>query len=633
MKLVIAVVAVAVITLAGAVAAEKAVDCALTVYQLDSVSQEQVVLYRDTVQIVNGIPLSGFLVTFSVELELTEIDSTAADFMIHVITLGPPTNSYARSFSVEYGLPARIEHIRGKRQTDYTLVVSPIRMSDIDLEVCEYNHRGADVFTFGPSANLDIYFLRNSLGDFYYTSVKSILEYSYRDFDAFCRFNLPGKYDVYLCPCYIPSVIWDRRFAMAVDPTRSCAMAIYTLGLNSVDPFVVNHVALLRNWGYAPAFLSEGLASHGSLPQFQMRRIVSEGRALPLDSLLTTIDYLEADPVLADRTAASFVTFLIERDGLDQFREFYNAADDLNLRSRLTETYEAPIAQLETEWLRWVDTVTIPLQDIVAQCELAEALFDYGRMREQAQYLLDRAEGTLDSMIAMPLLKRAAFFCGDFYDAVAYQERIAQFDSSSAAARMTLGTYRMMCGEYDAAHQDLLKARAMSSEDPVAAFNLALSWLFKGDTARAEQILDSLVSVTNVGTASAEARLYLAEILHRSSSAADRDRAKTLYEQSAALLGPALQAQPSSPALHLWAGVSMIGLGKLRDADDFLETALFLETRPFYAGLMHLWRGRLADLTGDRELAEAHYRRVVAGPAADYTQREARELLERPYRR
>jgi len=633
MKLVIVLVAIAILILTGTTVAERAVDCALTVYQLDTVSNEQVLLFGDTVQLVDGIPLSGFLVTFSMDLELTELDSVSADFMVHVITLGPPTKSYARSFSVEYGLPARIEHIKGKAETDYTLVVSPLGFREVDLSACEYNHRSEGVFTFGPSANMDIYYLRNSLGDFYYSTVKSVLEYGYRDFEAVCRFNLPGKYDVFLSPCYLPSIIWDRRFATAIDPTRSSAMVIFSLGLNSLDPFVVNHTALLRNWGYAPVFLTEGLAGYGSLPQFQMRRLVSEGRTIPLASLLVTKNYITADPLIADRTAASFAAFLVERNGLDRFRELYRAADDINLASRLAEIYDAPVDRLESEWLQWIDTVTIPAQEIVRQSELAEVLFDYQRMRDQARYLLDQAAARFDSVVALPLLKRASFFCGDFYDAVECQEQLVRYDSTSAAARMTLGTYRMMCGEYEAAHADLIAARTMNPNDPVAAFNVALSFLLRGDSTTAELILDSLVSVTHSGTASSEARLYLAEIMHHSPVKAKRERALVLYEQSAALLGPALQTQPSSPALHLWSGVALIGLGRLSEARDYLETALFLETRPFYISLMHLWRGKLADLTKERELAMAHYRLVIAGPAADYNQREARVLLEHPYKR
>ncbi len=633
MKFITTVLLAALIALTGSAWAEDGFECALDVYQHDPISATPVLLLSDTVQVVKGIPTSGFLINFSIDIELQEVDTAEVGFLLHVVTLGPPSSTYSRNFTVEYGLPARIDDIEGKGEARYALVVTPLQAIDVDVASCKYSHREKGVFDFRPSANVDIHYLRNSVGDFYFPVAKGILEHGYRQFASLCGFNLPGKYDIYLCPCYIPSVIWDRRFGMSLDPTRSSGMVIFSVGKNSLDYFAINHIALLRNWGYAPPMLTEGLASHGSLPEFHARLLKAESTLPSLTTLLNTADYYTARPFAADRAAASLVSFLLGRDGLDRIRTLYRSSDDLNLAAKMAEIYETSLSQLEKEWLNWIDTVTITTAQLAMQSEMAEAVFNYDLMRQYADFVLAQATGRIDSLASLTLLKRACFYAGDYYAAIDHQAQLVKYDTTSAQVRMTLGSYRMMSGYYDEAREDLLKARSMEPKDPIIAFNLGLSYLMSGDSTTAETILDSLVTVVPSGGSSAEARVMLAEILSHSSVKAKRERARTLYEQAVALLRPALQSQPSSPALHLWSGIALVGMGRLGEAKDFLETALFLESRPFYVAFGHLWSGKLADLNHDRELATYHYQQVLSGMAADYHQTEARLYLEQPYTR
>jgi hypothetical protein len=60
---------------------------------------------------------------------------------------------------------------------------------------------------------------------------------------------------------------------------------------------------------------------------------------------------------------------------------------------------------------------------------------------------------------------------------------------------------------------------------------------------------------------------------------------------------------------------------------------LFLETRPFYQGMIKLWLGKVADIRGERRVARDYYQQVLAGASAHYHQEEARRLIDRPYRR
>jgi len=130
----------------------------------------------DTGNFVKGISTTGFLLSFSVDLEVQEIDSARSEFMTHVITLGPQANTYSKTYTVEYGLPARMDNIEGKPGTNYSLVITPLEMTEVDTAECNFYQQRHGDFSFNPTANMDIYFVPNSLGDYYWNLVKGLHE-------------------------------------------------------------------------------------------------------------------------------------------------------------------------------------------------------------------------------------------------------------------------------------------------------------------------------------------------------------------------------------------------------------------------------------------------------------------------
>jgi len=146
-------------------------------------------------------------------------------------------------------------------------------------------------------------------------------------------------------------VIWDSRFGQVSDPTRNNSFGLFTRELNTADPFVVIHTSLLRQYGYAPPFLSEGWAGYLSFAYYDMKKIIKENRNVPITKLLNTYDYLTADPTLADRTASTFVKYLIDQYGFEKFRDLYKESHDLNLAGKFEEVYAKTAADIELGWL------------------------------------------------------------------------------------------------------------------------------------------------------------------------------------------------------------------------------------------------------------------------------------------
>ena len=209
------------------------VKCTLSAYQYDSTADKNLLLLSDTVSFLTGITSSGFIGPASIEIEVLSVDSVKTNFNLHIVTLGASAETYSRSYSVEYGLPARVDNIHGKNNSVYSYVLTPLEKVDIDTSICNYNHRAKGDFTFRPTAYTDLYYVPSSLGDFYWDIVKGLIETNYRQFMSFANFNLPGKTQVYLYPCPSYSVIWDKRFGMSSDPTRNASYSIYNKSLNT----------------------------------------------------------------------------------------------------------------------------------------------------------------------------------------------------------------------------------------------------------------------------------------------------------------------------------------------------------------------------------------------------------------
>ncbi|MBD3402165.1 hypothetical protein GF420_04665, partial [candidate division GN15 bacterium] len=256
--------------------AESGVEFELQVLQADSAGADHLLL-ADTIEVLDTISARGFFLMLSTDIEIEQIDSAGVSFQVHAVTMGETPQNLSRRFRAEFGVPARLDGIEGKNGASYSFRLRPLREIQRDISPCPYSHRTKGVFRVTPSAYTNIYYLPNSVADFYWNAVKTLVDQRYELFRDINKFTLSGKYSLYLCPCLIPSVLWDQRFGTMIDPTTSSVFAIYSRDFNSAYPFVVLHAATLRNYGYTPPFLSEGLAGYLGFARYDMGKMLEEG--------------------------------------------------------------------------------------------------------------------------------------------------------------------------------------------------------------------------------------------------------------------------------------------------------------------------------------------------------------------
>ena len=528
-------------------------------------------------------------------------------------------------------MPASIDDIPGKNNANYILTLTPVKRVNIDTTWCLFDHHVSGTYRFNPTAHIDIHYIPNSFGDFYWDYVKGVMEYEYRQFKNIFGLNLPGKHDLFLCPCPLHSVIWDMRFGQMIDPTRNTSYVLYSQNTNSADPFVVMQTAILRQFGYSPPFLTEGVAGYLSFALYDMKKILAEGKAVPLGDLLDTYVYFQTAPTIADRTSSTFVKFLIDTYGIDKFQQLYKIADDLNLALQIEEVYDQPVDSLEQQWRNYVDTISFDLRLFGQFAERAEAMFNYDLMRYYADAMVQQADSPSDSMLAMMIQKEACFLAGDYYCATLAQETLLKLRPNDPSALLSLAGYEMMNGLYAEARLNLEHGLEIDSTDNLLRCNLGLNYLVTGDDSTARKILIEVADNPVSPIAQVEAKIMLANILRKSDRKVDRTKATGYYQDGLNAFQQQLQINPAQPTAHLWSGIASLGLDDTGNAFKNLETALFIETRPFYIGMINLWLGKTSDVHGDHNAARDYYGAVLAGSSAHYHQEEARKYLDKPY--
>ena len=633
MSKILSFIAVAVLLAATARAEDfNAVRCEIKIGQWNNDTERYQLIHSDTADFLENVHVTGFATGVSLDIETVAIDSSRVTANAHAHTFAGQPDRKARNLTIEYGLPASIDDLIGKNGCRLRVTITPLEPIKLAPELCPYIHYTVEDFAVDPTAHTNLYYVPQTLGDFYWNTVKGLMEEEYESYNRVANFSMPGKYLLYLCPCKLNSIIWDDRFGMMVDPVRSTMFSIFTKEYNSTYPFLISQAALYHNFGYAPAFVSEGGANYFSFAIFDMKRLLAEGNLPELKSLLDSYTYMQTDPRIADRISATFVTYLIGKYGFGTFLDWYRAADDLNQLSTLEETYGKSVEDLESEWLTYVDTVSIKLPQASHFAFQAEAMLDYKTSLDYGHEMLKLAKTRIDSMLTFDQLSRTAFFAGEFYEAADYQAAYLKINDSIAGEWMKLGGYQMMNGDYEQAAASLERASTLDPASGLIEFNRGMLALNTGDTTAAMDIFREVMT-GEYPEARIESRLTLAVLLTRSEDEDDRKAAETLFREGIATLGSQDRSHNTSSTQMLWLGIAYLGIGDTGNADDHLRTALYLDTRPFYEGMIYLWLGKVADVRGERELAKQYYNNVLNGASAVYHKTEAKRWLQEAYRR
>ncbi len=124
----------------------------------------------------------------------------------------------------------------------------------------------------------------------------------------------------------------------------------------------------LFNEGIAVAFQTDPLANdfaprwNGEALHDVARRFETQGRLAPISSMLTTSDFLLVPDDVRYPEAGSFVRFLLDTRGLEPMKELFGRSSPEDpadaVRERFHDVYGSTVEDVETEWLRFLDSIS-----------------------------------------------------------------------------------------------------------------------------------------------------------------------------------------------------------------------------------------------------------------------------------
>ncbi|UCD16220.1 MAG: hypothetical protein JSV44_07045 [Candidatus Zixiibacteriota bacterium] len=607
------------------------VEFELIIRQKPALLDKYFEVMRSTVEAVVGKRLSTFQVNFSLELNVSVIDSPFAVFDCHLATIGQKPYTIARRNRIEFNLPARIENIPGKNRSVYQLLISPRRPITIDTIACPYDPMVPEQFKTEPSANFDLFFVEGSLADHKLSLVKNYLEAEYVRFRNALDLNIPGKVNFYLCPCPVTAVRWDSRFGYAIEPGRSSIYALYGHHFISSDAILTNMLKLLRQWGYAPPFIVEGLAGYFEFSQYEMNKIINDDRLPEIKKILTTAGYYAADPQAAELSAASFVKYLADTYGINKVRQWYEEADDLSILRSLEAIFKRPLDSLESGWRYYVDTTSLSRTMFDFYAARSGALFRWNEQLEYLNKMREYDENRFDSVDTWKKLSMTYYQSGDYYKAADGYRLLLEIDSVQPIYWQILGNLHMANGEYDSAWQAFDRVCEVNSTYVSARLLQAKILSIKGDTAGAISLAEEYHGTEKTLQEKIAFQLLLGQLKAAAGTYHDSAAAEAYFSDALYWSNEVLSQSQDDPATTLRAGLAAFGLKDYQEAGKYLELAQFIETRAIFLGEILLALGKLHDVLGNRELAIEYYREGLNRQIAAYHRDLCLKYINQPY--
>ncbi len=586
---------------------------------------------RDTADIIVGTSQNIFITNMSLNINVTAVDSNFAEFDLHLVTIGSKPYSTAERFHIEYNLPARIENIPGKEGSVYQLLVSPRNKIALDTAGCSYGLGQDFPFKSDPSANFEYYFIPNTLADFRWNSLKTYLESEFTQYEKLFNLSLTSRINLFLYPCPMKNVHWDKRFGYMLDPSRNTIYAIYSHTYISSESILADMFALLRLWGYAPPFILEGLGGYMDFNTYEMKKIMADGTVPQIKDMLTSSGYYAADAHVAEVTAGSFVKYLADQYGPTRVKNWYQHSDDLSILKNLQDIFKLPLDSLQNGWVNYIDTLHFMRAQFDFYAGRAGVLLQVDKQFEYLDQMIQYDEHRADSVDTWRKLAGLCFQTGQYYRARDAYERLIKLDSARASYFQIIGNIDLINGEYDSADVMYDRVMAIDSEYVTSQLQKAEIKAIRGDTAGAIKLAEDYYGREKSTPGKISFLLFLGQIKKAPGAWYDSAAAESDFNDALYWAQQLMEKSNDDPTPRFWAGMALFGLGDLNEAKAHLETALFLETRTFYLGDILMTLGKIADLQDDRQRALGFYQQALNEPISVHNHELCTLYTKQPY--
>ena len=545
---------------------------------------------------------------------------------VELFTIGPDFQRIFKERVVGKDEVLCLGPVRVKNGRVFKVSLIPKIVEDEEKQnLCQYSLDDPDLWYSDVSVRFQYHYLKNSLADYHWNMNKAYLEREYKKLEKYFSFHYPRKVDYLLCPCPLTQVSWDERLGTSIDPVKNRVFVLYNRNEKTVDSPAAWFTVFYQNWGYAPAFVVEGLSGCLGLGHYYARKLKSRGEIIPLSRFKISKDYRSYSPQIAFVQASSFIRFLIDRYGTAKLKEFYRQVTDLTFDQVFEKIYSKSLSQVESEWLAFLDSYEILYDDLVYFANIKYNYNDFSTAIPIFEDLLSMAESQGESLNALQALGNSYYLSGRYDDALSIFNAKSRYFPQDPRVWNILGNIGYLMGDLEMARKNYHQANDLDTNysDPLISLGKIFLIREEYDSARfyfdgAEKKDIGLEGLIDVNLGSSKISKFLGDSLEA------QEKSKKALDFSRTFLSQV----PERAVPYLKVGESFLEIGFPDSALLYLELAEFLENRPFYQGELFLAMGRAHYLTGDKDLARFYFQRVLENPSAVTDKKEARRFLD-----
>lgn len=625
------------IVLLAAAASAATIDFDITVRERTA-DGDYILVQQRPVTVGEGIRTTSFISNFTLDLEATHTDSGIFQCEFYLHTVGPQSQTVFKRFQSFPGGVYFVDNVRVKNGVVYRVGIAPVSYdSTADVEGdCEYNYREEGVWHFDPAAHIDLYYISRTLGDARWNLIRDYLEINYKDFKQTIDPKFPGKVNVFISPCVLPEVTWDKRSGYAIDPSRFNCFMLYSHNHHTIDPFPVYLVRIYRFMGYAPPMLAEGLAAYYDFPHFYARQLKDRDELPPLGSMLTSIDYYNLPGHSNISAASSFANYIIKVYGYNRFLKLYDEATDLTIRSSFEDVYDKSLDTLEWEWHQMLDTFQVHINHARYFYEKNEYIYNRYGMDTFLEEFKKLAETKSDSIYFLSKEGWTQYMDGEYDTAATLYEKLIELQPDNANNHMVYGNLMLIDGRYDssiAVYSDLYKR---DTTVKTTFYKKGEAFWYNNEPDSAEYYFYKDIAEDPSQLSQASSGIFMGTI---SLMAGDTSKARDYYAGALDAMEHIYQFGRTRPGYLLRLGQAHLGLAlcdnvPLATARSFLEQARYFEVHPkrviFITRILREL-GKISDLEGNRDEAVALYREAMSYPLSPHAANELRQYLVKPF--
>jgi len=569
---------------------------------------------------------SSFQGNFSLYITPSIAEYPLLNLRIELYTTGPDFQRQFVERVVGRNEIVTLDPVRVKEGRVFQVSLFPeIMEKEEEKNLCAYDPIDSDVWYSDVSVRFRYHYLKNSLADYHWNMNKGYLEREYKRLEKYFSFHYPRKVDYHLCPCRLPQLVWDDRFGASIDPVKNRVFVLYNQKQKTVDSPSAWFTVFYQYWGYAPAFVVEGVSGSLGLGHYFAKKLKDKGEILPLSRLKISKDYRSYPARIAFVEASSFVHFLCDRYGTAKFKKFYQEVTDLTFDQVFERIYSKSLSEAEAQWLSFLDGYEILYDELSFFANIKFNYNDFDTVIPIFEDLLRMAESEKESLNALQALGNSHYMSGNYRDALLVFQRKSGYYPQDPRIWNLLGNIGYLLGDFESAKKNYHKAGDLDTNYADPWLGLGRLYLYLDEYDSAEFCFD-LAAKKDIGLEGfINLNLGKAEI-HRISG--DTLKAEEKAKQALDFSRRFLSQVPERAVPYLKVGESLLGLDFPDSALRYLELAEFLEHRPFYQGELFLALGTAYHLSGEVDLARLYFQRVLEIQSAEADKREAKRFLD-----